>query len=318
MKKRKVGQFIVFGLISLVIAIFLGQQVFAQNNVPNISGQWTIVSQTYNLGQNCEVINYRQTEYRSPITISQNGERITLSGEWPSYNRLTVGSISQNQIRVRSSAYPNEFVGTIDSSGNTITITTLCQGRSAGYPMYFRRNNPIQANRPSPTPNRPSPTPNRPSPTPSSSPASNNQSQAEIINAHNRWRSQVNSPPLSWSNDLARVAQDWADQLSRSGGNISHRPNNSYGENIYWAAGGGLSGTDAVDSWGSEIRYFKNGNFPDVSTTGRWSDVGHYTQIIWATTTQVGCGSAQTGNQIIWVCNYNPPGNYQGRNPLSR
>jgi len=62
--------------------------------------------------------------------------------------------------------------------------------------------------------------------------------------------------------------------------------------------------------------YFKNGTFPNVSTTGNWSDVGHYTQVIWKNTTEVGCGVARSNQGEIWVCNYNPPGNYQGQNPL--
>jgi hypothetical protein len=42
---------------------------------------------------------------------------------------------------------------------------------------------------------------------------------------------------------------------------------------------------------------------------------GHYTQIIWRNTTEVGCGMATCSNgSEIWVCNYNPPGNYLRQN----
>ena len=61
------------------------------------------------------------------------------------------------------------------------------------------------------------------------------------------WRSQVSSPPLRWSNQLADVAQDWANNLASQGGNsISHRPNNRYGENIYWISGAQASPSQAV------------------------------------------------------------------------
>ncbi|BAQ64317.1 CAP family protein [Geminocystis sp. NIES-3709] len=137
----------------------------------------------------------------------------------------------------------------------------------------------------------------------------------EIVNTHNQWREKVGAPPLSWSNQLAQTAQDWANQLASQGGNIYHRPNNSYGENIFWISGKQATPSEVVNAWGSEIKYFKNGTFPNVSTTGNWADVGHYTQVIWKNTTTVGCGVARSNKFEIWVCNYNPPGNYQGQNP---
>jgi len=42
---------------------------------------------------------------------------------------------------------------------------------------------------------------------------------------------------------------------------------------------------------------------------------GHYTQIVWRDTKELGCGVARGGDREIWVCDYSPPGNYQGRLP---
>merc|ERR1711970_1279230 len=45
--------------------------------------------------------------------------------------------------------------------------------------------------------------------------------------------------------------------------------------------------------------------------------IGHYTAIVWAGTTHVGCGKARCpgdGGDII-TCNYFPPGNYEGERP---
>jgi hypothetical protein len=44
---------------------------------------------------------------------------------------------------------------------------------------------------------------------------------------------------------------------------------------------------------GAEKRYFRPGIFPDVSTTGNWYDVSHYTTMIWPTTERVGCAHLQ-------------------------
>ena len=52
--------------------------------------------------------------------------------------------------------------------------------------------------------------------------------------------------------------------------------------------------------------------------TGQCKDgevCGHYTQLVWKNTTEVGCAKVTCGNQTIWVCNYNPPGNYVGQKP---
>jgi PadR family transcriptional regulator len=42
---------------------------------------------------------------------------------------------------------------------------------------------------------------------------------------------------------------------------------------------------------------------------------GHYTQIVWSNTREVGCGVARDSNREVWVCNYNPPGNWIGERP---
>ena len=51
--------------------------------------------------------------------------------------------------------------------------------------------------------------------------------------------------------------------------------------------------------------------------TGHWYDVGHYTQIVWHTTLECGCGKAtnSTQNADYFVCQYSPPGNYWGHYP---
>lgn len=64
-----------------------------------------------------------------------------------------------------------------------------------------------------------------------------------------------------------------------------------------------------IEGWGDEKKNFVAGVFPKVSTTGKWFDVGHFTQIIWKKTTEIGCGLAGNDVMEIFVCHYNPPGN---------
>ena len=66
-----------------------------------------------------------------------------------------------------------------------------------------------------------------------------------------------------------------------------------------------------------EKRLFRrSGKLPDISVTGRWQDVGHYSQMIWRGTRKVGCALAEGQNYDYLVCRYFPAGNSFGKGPL--
>lgn len=137
---------------------------------------------------------------------------------------------------------------------------------------------------------------------------------AQLLAAHNRYRTEVGVAPLVWSDTLASHAQAWADHLASVGGkSLQHSQDPNEGENLWLGTADQYSYTDMVNSWGNEKQYFQLGTFPEVSSTGNWADVGHYTQLIWHDTTEVGCGLATAGGNDILVCRYNPPGNYMGQ-----
>ena len=137
----------------------------------------------------------------------------------------------------------------------------------------------------------------------------------EILAAHNRYRATVGVPTLQWSDSLAAGAQQWADYLA-SARQLKHSGTPGVGENLALASGSGVAVytvTQLVGIWGDEKRYFIGGIFPNVSSTGKWQDVGHYTQVVWRNTTQVGCGVATGNGIIVMVGRYSPPGNVVGQ-----
>ncbi len=132
---------------------------------------------------------------------------------------------------------------------------------------------------------------------------------SELLQAHNAYRREVGEPPLRWSDSLAAGAKAWARHLAEKR-EFQHSKAPGLGENIWMGSSGGYTAAQMVKSWGDEKRYFISGKpFPDVSSSGNWRDVGHYTQMIWRNTKQVGCGLAHNAANDYLVCRYSPPGN---------
>ena len=130
----------------------------------------------------------------------------------------------------------------------------------------------------------------------------------EMLGAHNRVRDGVAVAPLVWSDQLASVAQGWADQLA-SEGRLHHRASPRYGENLYLISGGRATPNDVVGAWASEQADY------DYRTNTCHATCGHYTQIVWRSTKSVGCAVARLRGIEVWVCEYSPPGNYVGQKP---
>jgi uncharacterized protein YkwD len=130
----------------------------------------------------------------------------------------------------------------------------------------------------------------------------------QMLSAHNAVRSRVGLPPLLWSDNLARFARDWANTLLARN-QFSHRPNSPYGENLFEIRGDVASPQEVVGDWASEARDY------DYRANRCHGQCGHYTQIVWRNTKSVGCAVARGGRREIWVCNYDPPGNYVGQRP---
>jgi pathogenesis-related protein 1 len=147
--------------------------------------------------------------------------------------------------------------------------------------------------------------------------------QTEMITAHSKWRTAVGIPALTWSNTLADTAQAWADSLkAKQACKPVHSGAAGLGENLFWASAlmysngttqaQAVTSTQVTDSWGNESKDYTYA----TNTCAAGKVCGHYTQVVWKATTQVGCGKALCAdNTQIWVCNYTPQGNFVGQKP---
>jgi hypothetical protein len=136
-----------------------------------------------------------------------------------------------------------------------------------------------------------------------------------LRNRHNFHRSAVGVPQLEWDPALAASAEQYAAQLAADGQLVhsprAGRPGQS--ENLWRGDRGAFAPERMVDYWAEERASFRPGIFPNVSTTGDWNDVAHYTVMIWRSTTHLGCGLARSRQSDYLVCRYSPAGNKDGK-----
>lgn len=139
--------------------------------------------------------------------------------------------------------------------------------------------------------------------------------KAAMIERHNAARRDYGSAPLAWDEALARDAARYAATLAQRG-TMAHDPQTGVkpkqGENLFMGTRSAYPYAAMADLWIAEKRWFKKGRFPDVVTSGHWSRVGHYTQIVWPATRRFGCATASNARDDVLVCRYLPAGNWFG------
>lgn len=145
--------------------------------------------------------------------------------------------------------------------------------------------------------------------------------QSILLRAHNEERAVYGLPPLAWSADLAATAMRSATALIATDDPLSaHRRRGvvrTYGENLWLGSRGAYDYAHMVSRWLDERRLYANGALPHISSSGNWTDAGHYSQIIWRTTTRIGCAIASNDTLDVLICQYDPPGNIVGHNALT-
>lgn len=130
---------------------------------------------------------------------------------------------------------------------------------------------------------------------------------APLLEAHDRMRARHCAPPLSWSAEIARTAQRWADRLAARGCSLQHS-REPYGENIAAGSAGALDASTVAERWYREKAQY------DFDAGGFSMQTGHFTQLVWVGSRRLGCGRASCRGRgmDLWVCMYDPPGNMRG------
>ena len=133
-----------------------------------------------------------------------------------------------------------------------------------------------------------------------------------ILTHHNNYRKKHQVGNLVRNSEIEKIAQAYSEKLSavcgrgHSGNKYKNEP---LGENLYYVWGTyqmEVNGKDATVSWYNEVSQY------DFNNPGYKSGVGHFTQLVWKGSKQIGCGASCENNYCAVTCNYYPAGNYLG------
>eukprot|EP01062_Namystynia_karyoxenos_P047060 TRINITY_DN35397_c0_g1_i1.p1 TRINITY_DN35397_c0_g1~~TRINITY_DN35397_c0_g1_i1.p1 ORF type:complete len:571 (+),score=121.06 TRINITY_DN35397_c0_g1_i1:67-1713(+) len=135
------------------------------------------------------------------------------------------------------------------------------------------------------------------------------EAQRAALSAHNKLRARHGAQPLQVSPSCQQNAAMQAENCAGTGV-LSHGNKPGQGQNCAMLSGpitdaGAV--TKAVQMWYDEIRDWQPGGGFSPAT-------GHFTQVVWKATKEVGVAVARDRNQRVWVvANYAPPGNMRGQ-----
>ncbi|KAJ3320554.1 hypothetical protein HDV06_005177 [Boothiomyces sp. JEL0866] len=248
-----------------------------------------------------------------PVTESNFGT----IGHFSQTMKWTLALLFIQASLAANSAAPSPTVSTPTNGGNSTIATVTSPAAPNLQGMCYKKNRKTTTTttvkptttvdkKPKPTqePVKPPSPPKAPSPPPPP-PSSGN----ACVDQHNYYRAQRGVGGLVWNSNLAASAQNWANYLASAG--ILQHSGGNYGENIHE---GGTDCPTAVTSWmGEQNAWFNNPARVVELTT--YTEYGHYTQVMWRGTSQVGCGSASGAGSYV-VCQYLEPASQKGIPPL--
>lgn len=138
---------------------------------------------------------------------------------------------------------------------------------------------------------------------------------------HNTYRSTHHSPNLTLDNSLNSGSQAHAESLLSTGQMVHSSDSKNYhlGENLFYFQGPTVDAATvankAVDAWYQEAANY------DYNNPGFTLETGHFTQVVWKSTTAIGCGVASGPSgypgmfKYYVVCQFAPAGNVYGAYP---
>ena len=136
--------------------------------------------------------------------------------------------------------------------------------------------------------------------------------ETAMMKGHNDARRAVNVAPLVWNDKLAKDATAYAVEMARSGSfeHSADKPGVApQGENLWMGTRAAYGYGNMVGAWVDERKEYDNG-------TGDFEATGHYTQLIWRGTTEMGCAVSKDPEYEYLVCRYFPAGNIEDAGPL--
>lgn len=140
--------------------------------------------------------------------------------------------------------------------------------------------------------------------------------RASIVDEHNKFRAGVtptatNMEKMYWDDELAGMVKGW---LSTCVGMVHDKGAQRFSPGKYGVGQNLASGSfsngwpSVVAAWHSEVKDFKYGDQAQMSAN--FIKIGHYTQVVWASSARVGCAMVQCkGKSKVYGCNYAPGGN---------
>lgn len=170
------------------------------------------------------------------------------------------------------------------------------------------------------------------------------QDRKHVLKLHNELRAKVargeetrgspgpqppaaNMKEMVWNEELAYVAQAWASQCPRGHDQARNRRicsrDYQVGQNIYyyWGFNEEPDWKQAVNQWYDEVADMPK-EFASSFQLLKTKKIGHYTQVVWADTSEIGCGvvhyeTEKNGKYYpeskTYVCNYGRAGNVRER-----
>jgi uncharacterized protein YkwD len=132
---------------------------------------------------------------------------------------------------------------------------------------------------------------------------------SECLQTHNSKRKQEGKSEFGWDPALVASAQKHANFIATLN-KLQHSGDKSFGENLFMGDTSFFSSCKLVsDSWYNEKNLYQGQPIP----LGNFHGYGHYTQMMWKSSTKLGCAFATGFGQTFTVCHYSPPGNVMGR-----